>query len=336
MPAVNAGPWLALLPMLAGAILSAAAATGLVTRSLRRRAILDHPNERSSHAVPTPRGGGWGMLVVVGPGWLGLGVNPLVLAGVAVLAAVSWIDDRRNLAPEPRLLAQVLAVLLGLAALGDQARLFQGWLPGWLDHVIAGLCWLWFINLFNFMDGIDGLAGGETVSVTAGLVLVTGSASLGVGAGALTAPALLLAGAGLGFLVWNWQPARVFMGDVGSVPLGFCLGWLLLAAAANGLWLAALLLPLYFVADATITLLRRVAAGKPVLQAHREHFYQRAVQRGWSHARVVAAVLVTNAALIALTVLAPVLGGPVALAGGATAVLTLLWRLHFAVRTTSQ
>jgi UDP-N-acetylmuramyl pentapeptide phosphotransferase/UDP-N-acetylglucosamine-1-phosphate transferase len=337
MPAAEPGSLLLLLLLTVVATLAATLSTGLVTRALRRRAILDHPNERSSHTVPVPRGGGWGILAVVAPGWLWLGVSPLVLAGLALLAAVSWIDDRRNLAPALRLVVQAAAVGLGLIALGDQGRLFQGALPDWLDHGIAGLGWLWFLNLFNFMDGIDGLAGGEAVSVALGLALVTSLGAGGlsaVGAGSLTGPALVLAGAGAGFLVWNWQPARVFMGDVGSVPIGFGLGWLLLAAAGQGLWPAALLLPLYFLTDATVTLLRRAAAGKPVLQAHREHFYQKAVQSGWSHARVVWAVLVTNAGLIALAVLAPAVGWPV-LGVGAALVLMLLWRLGHAITTPS-
>ncbi len=313
-------PW---LPFCAAA-LAGALTTGAVTGVLRHRAILDHPNERSSHAVPTPRGGGWGILLVLLPGWAAFGVAMPVLAGIVGLAAVSWLDDRRGLSPGPRLLVQVVAVAAGLASFDGGALVFQGWLPWGLDRVIAALCWLWFINLFNFMDGIDGLAGGEAVMVAAGLAVAASVAGL---AGGLVVPALVLAGAALGFLVWNWQPAKVFMGDVGSVPVGFALGWLLLAAAAAGLWPAALLLPLYFVADATLTLLRRLAAGRRIWQAHREHFYQRAVQGGRSHAWVTGTVLVANLGLVALAVAAPDLGWP-ALAGGVGVVLALLWRLR--------
>ena len=306
--------------------------TGAVTRYLRQRAILDHPNERSSHAVPPPRGGGWGILLVLVPAWAECGVTPWVLLGVASLAAVSWLDDRHNLAPGPRLLVHGAAVVVGLVALGDEARVFQGWLPGWLDHLITGLCWLWFINLFNFMDGIDGLAGSEAVSVAGGLALVAG---VGGVAGGIVEPAVMLVGAALGFLVWNWSPAKVFMGDVGSIPLGFALGWLLFSAAAAGLWPAALLLPLYFVTDASVTLLRRLFAGKPVFQAHREHFYQRAIQAGRGHAAVVRLVIAANAALIALALAVPALGWPAAVAGGGLVVLALILKLRSAVSTPS-
>ena len=313
-------PWV-LLPAAAAA---SAATTGLVVGWLRRRAILDHPNERSSHAIPTPRGGGWGILLVLVPLWTALGVPVPVLAGLVLLAGVSWLDDRRGLPPGPRLLAQAAAVALGLVALdGSGAGLVcQGWLPAWLDRGLTGLAWLWFINLFNFMDGIDGLAGGEAASVAGGLALVSAAA----GAPGLVAPGLALAGAALGFLGWNWQPARVFLGDVGSVPVGFALGWLLAAAAAAGLLAAALLLPLYFVADATLTLGRRLAAGRRVWQAHREHFYQRAVQGGRRHARVVRAVLAVNGVLAGLALAALWAPWP-ALAGGAAAVGLLLRHL---------
>ena len=176
------------------------------------------------------------------------------------------------------------------------------------------------MNLFNFMDGIDGLAGGEAASIGAGLALV---ASLGALDPALALYGLAAAGAALGFLMWNWHPAKLFMGDVGSVPLGFTLGWLLLVLAASGLWVAALLIPAYFLADATFTLLRRLAEGKKVWQAHREHFYQKATQRGRNHAQVVRLVLALNAALLLLAVASLALGWTVLPAGAAAVVLLL-------------
>jgi UDP-N-acetylmuramyl pentapeptide phosphotransferase/UDP-N-acetylglucosamine-1-phosphate transferase len=154
---------------------------------------------------------------------------------------------------------------------------------------------VWFANLFNFMDGIDGIAGGEATAVGIGIALVAGTG----GAFELIAPSVAVAAAALGFLVWNWHPARIFMGDVGSVPLGYLLGYLLLALAARGEWAAAVILPLYFLADATLTLLRRLARGERVWQAHREHFYQRAVQRGLRHDAVVLRVVAADLVLIA-------------------------------------
>lgn len=271
---------------------------------LRRAAMLDRPNARSSHTTPTPRGGGlavgaaivvaWGLLMQLGaaPGRLAA-----VLAGAVLLAAVSWFDDLRGLSPAARLAAQAVAVGLGMWALAPTGAVFQGWLDGWLDVAAAGLLWLWFVNLFNFMDGIDGLAGAEAAAIGLGLALFAGfGAGYDPGLAALSGA---IAAAALGFLVWNWAPARIFLGDVGSVPLGYLLGFLLLIAAARGHWKIALILPLYFLADATITLLRRLARGERVWRPHREHFYQRAVRRGLGHAEVARRVIAADLVLVA-------------------------------------
>jgi UDP-N-acetylmuramyl pentapeptide phosphotransferase/UDP-N-acetylglucosamine-1-phosphate transferase len=305
--------------------------TGLVVGWLRHRAILDHPNDRSSHTIPTPRGGGWGIMLTLLPAWAALGwatgrmgfLIP-VLAAMALLMAISWIDDRHNLSPVVRLPAQVGAVVLGLTTLPDDALIFQGLLPWVADRAVATLCWVWFINLFNFMDGIDGLAGTEAATVGSGIAVVALLAGLGPEPAWL---GLALAGAALGFLGWNWHPARVFMGDVGSIPLGFALGWLLILLAASGHLAAALLLPLYFVTDATLTLLRRLSDGKRVWQAHREHFYQRAVQSGYRHSAVVRRVLATNLILVGLAALSVAVEWP-ALAAGIAAVGVLLAALR--------
>ncbi|MGY0831576.1 MraY family glycosyltransferase [Azospirillum argentinense] len=311
--------------------------TGRVLAYLRRKAILDHPNDRSSHSIPTPRGGGWGVMLTLLPAWAVIAAtadDPLralpILVGAVALMAVSWMDDRRGLGPAPRFLAQIAAVVAGLSALPSGALpggalpgdglVFQGLLPFWADRLVAAVGWLWFVNLFNFMDGIDGLAGGEAASIGAGLALVAALAGLDP---ALALYGLAAAGAALGFLMWNWHPAKLFMGDVGSVPLGFTLGWLLLALAASGLWVAALLIPAYFLADATFTLLRRLVEGKKVWQAHREHFYQKATQRGRNHAQVVRLVLMLNAALLLLAAASLALGWVVLPAGAAAVVLLL-------------
>ncbi|AWJ89529.1 glycosyl transferase [Azospirillum baldaniorum] len=330
------GP-LALFLALAGSFALSWLLTGRVLAYLRRKAILDHPNDRSSHSIPTPRGGGWGVMLTLLPVWTLIAMtadHPLralpILAGAVALMAVSWMDDRRGLGPAPRFLAQIAAVVAGLTALPGGALpggplpgdglVFQGLLPFWADRLVAAVGWLWFVNLFNFMDGIDGLAGSEAASIGAGLALV---AALGALDPALALYGLAAAGAALGFLVWNWHPAKLFMGDVGSVPLGFTLGWLLLVLAASGLWVAALLIPAYFLADATITLLRRLAEGKKVWQAHREHFYQKATQRGRNHAQVVRLVLALNGTLLLLAVASLALGWTVLPAGGGAVVLLL-------------
>ena len=307
------------------------AATGLLLRQLRRRAIFNHPNERSSHSLPTPHGGGLAVVPMVIIAWIGIGVMgdaaPAVFVVVALalaLAVVFWIDDLRGLPVALRLAAQAAAIATALAAAPVDRAYVSAVLPPAVDLFIAGVLWLWFVNLFNFMDGIDGLAGSETASIGIGVAAVVMIAG---GAGDLPALGIALAAAALGFLAWNWQPAKVFLGDVGSVPLGFVTGWLLLELAARGQAVAALILPLYYLADATLTLARRAARGERVWQAHREHFYQRAVRRGLGHAAVVRHVLAVNVLLVGLASVAAA-GRPwVALAGAVVAVGTLLFLL---------
>ena len=331
--------WLA-ATVTAGAGAVAFLGTRALIPLLSRTAVLDRPNERSLHAVPTPRGGGIAVILAILSAWLvaiAAGAVPqrlpAVVGGAAVLAAVSWFDDRRGLAPAPRLVAHIAAVAVGLLALRPTGQLvhdwlmpagpvFQGWLPPALDIAGAALLWVWFVNLFNFMDGIDGLAGSEAAAIAAGLLLfATVGAGRDPGLAMLAAP---IGAAAIGFLVWNWAPARIFLGDVGSVPLGYLLGFLLLFVAARGHWRIAVILPLYFLADATITLLRRLARRERVWQAHRQHFYQRAVRRGLTHAAVASRVIAANFVLIGSGWAAENGWGVAAVALAAAVVLALL------------
>lgn len=219
-----------------------------------------------------------------------------VALGTSLLALVSWIDDLRGLSPGVRLVAQGAAVTIGILVLPGTRSGLEAWLGPTLYFAAAGLIWVWWINLFNFMDGIDGLAVSEAAAICGGLLLFAV-----VGNGADPTAALLAAGiigAAIGFLVWNWQPARIFLGDVGSVPLGYLSGFLLLDVATRGRWKIALILPLYFLADATITLFRRLLAGERVWEPHRQHFYQQAVRNGLSHPAVVKRVIAADLLLI--------------------------------------
>ena len=319
---------LLLLAVAAVAFAISCVATRVLIGMLQRGAVLDLPNARSSHVLPTPRGGGIAVIGTIVLAWLVLwaqGIVPMASAVIALaaaaLAVVSWIDDLRGLSPGVRLLVQFAAVAAGMLVLPD-GRLFQGWLPPSLDVIAGALIWVWFVNLFNFMDGIDGIDGAEAAAIGLGIVLVAsvgGAIDLG-----LAAPAVAVAAASLGFLVWNWAPARIFLGDVGSVPLGYLLGFLLFELARRGQWAAALILPLYFLADASLTLLRRLLRGERVWQAHREHFYQRAVQRGLSHAAVVLRVIAADLVLIGSACAAATGWGFAALAVAALTVLALL------------
>lgn len=314
-----------------------ALSTGAVLTWLRRRAILDAPNERSNHDLPTPRGGGLAIIATIAIGWTVLhlavpevapGLTPVLIVAALGLCAVSWIDDLRGLGAMVRLPAHLLACALGVWALPGDGALFQGLMPVWLDVSITTLIWAGFLNFYNFMDGIDGITGVETVGIAGGIALLC-LLSPGLGA---PGPVLVVAAAAIGFLIWNWPPARLFMGDVGSVPLGYCLGWFLLLLASQGAWAAALILPAYYLADAGLTLARRAARLEKIWRAHNEHFYQRAVagalergtERAAAHRGVVMRIALTNIVLVALAALSleqPIL----ALLGAAVVVGVLLW-----------
>jgi UDP-N-acetylmuramyl pentapeptide phosphotransferase/UDP-N-acetylglucosamine-1-phosphate transferase len=282
--------------------------TGGVLGWLKRRAILDRPVDRSAHRVPVPRGGGLAVVPVVLAAWVALALGGLAPAGAAVAAAaaaglalLSWLDDLGGLPIGLRLLAHVVAVALGVASLPAGA-VFQGLLPPLLDHIAAALVWVWFVNLYNFMDGIDGITGVETAALGIGLPLA--AALGGLPDDGTAALALSLAAAGLAFLRWNWHPAKLFLGDVGSVPLGYLAAWLLLGLAAQGVWAPALILPLYYLADAGLTMARRMLRGERFWEPHRQHFYQRALGSDGDHAAVTRLIAAADILLIALAALA--------------------------------
>ncbi len=298
----------------------------LLTGSIRRYAsarLLDHPNDRSSHAVPTPRGGGLSFVVVIS-GALPLltlaGLLPwsvtIAFAATLPVAMIGFLDDHRPVSAALRLLVHALAAAWGLYWLGGLLPLSWGAAVidlGWPGQLLAWIGLVWLLNLFNFMDGIDAIAGAEAVTVLAGMALVMGlTGELG-----FILPLLIAAGAVAGFLLWNLPPARIFMGDVGSGYLGLLLGLLALLGTVHSprtLWSWVIMLAC-FVTDATVTLLRRLLRREAVHHAHRSHAYQRAARRWHSHGRVSGAVAVINlvwllpwAAAVALGLTHPLIG----------------------------
>lgn len=332
MPASAASAALWLL----SAFILSLALTRLVLGWLRDRSMMDIPNERSSHSVPTPRGGGLAVTAVLLTGWAIAGLTATVpvafwavLAGAFTLSVVSWLDDRLNLSRRLRFGLHFATALLGTLLLPETVQVFQGWLPLWADRALTVLGWVWFINLYNFMDGIDGITGVETASIGSGLVLI--GALIPVASLPYTPLGLTAAGAALGFLVFNWHPAKLFLGDVGSVPLGYLLGFALILLAADGALAAALLLPAYYLLDATVTLLKRLFQGKAIGQAHREHFYQQAVHTGgMRHSRVSMLVLAANLCLTGAAALSVTGRGlpALALATVSLTVIVVLFRRH--------
>ncbi len=264
----------------------------LMLRSPLARRLVDRPNERSLHSEPTPRVGGIGLLVGALPvaAWAGGPQLVAVIACAVVLAGVSLADDYRSLPVVVRLAAHLAAAAVAGVELGANAAIL----------VLVAFAIAWMTNLFNFMDGSDGLAGGMAVIGFGAYALAAQVA----GAQGLALCSLALASAAAGFLAHNFPPARVFLGDAGSIPLGFLAGALGLAGYTAGAWPAWFPVLVFspFIADASMTLLRRIVRRERVWRAHRDHYYQRLVLSGWTPTRLAlsAYALMLASALVAL------------------------------------
>jgi UDP-N-acetylmuramyl pentapeptide phosphotransferase/UDP-N-acetylglucosamine-1-phosphate transferase len=304
--------WPTMLEWASVVAIAAILSAGLIIllRPVLARYALAKPNARSSHKIPTPQGGGMAVLgatlavtsaiLVVHPAH-GHGMMAqfgLVAAASIVLAALGAIDDIVPLDALPRLVVQVFTVAVVVAALPADTQV-AAFVPWWVERVILVVAGVWFVNLVNFMDGIDWMTVAEVLPMTIGVLLLGIFEALPPLA-TLVAAALL--GAMIGFAPFNRPVARLFLGDVGSLPIGLLLFWLLLQLAIHGHLAAALLLPLYYVADTTIVLIRRTINGEPITQAHRSHFYQKATERGFTVLDVVCRVFVVNVVLVGLAV----------------------------------
>jgi Fuc2NAc and GlcNAc transferase len=271
------------------------------------RALIDIPNERSSHDKPTPRGGGLAIVlfflgavgVIYGLGILGCSEFMALFGGSVLAAGIGFLDDHHPIAAHRRLMVHILAAIWSLGWIGG----FPGFSFGAIDLDLglfgypAGVLFLvWMLNLFNFMDGIDGIAGSEGlfVSLAAAVFCYLGGSSSSPDV-AVQILVFLAAGC-LGFLLWNWPPASLFMGDTGSGFLGFILGSIALMTAHKGIlniWCWLILFGV-FIADATVTLLRRVWRGERWYEAHRTHAYQHLSRRFGSHRTVTLSVIAIN------------------------------------------
>lgn len=292
-----------MISLAAGVAVGSWAGVALVRRYAARH-LLDLPNERSSHSQPTPRGGGLALVVahllgMVGAAWLGIVGDSLVavlIGAGTVVAAVGFVDDHRHVPAPLRLSLHFLAFGWATWWLGGLPPIDFGWSVidlGWVGTALMVCYCAWFLNLFNFMDGIDGIAAAQALSMSlsaAVLLHVVGPGAVG------SMPLGLLASSTAGFLVWNWPPARIFMGDVGSGYLGFALGALAIWTVGEG-WLTPwvwLILGGAFLADATVTLFVRACSQAKLAAAHRSHAYQRLSRHWGSHRRVTVAFATVN------------------------------------------
>ncbi len=285
-------------------VLTAFGLTWLLRRYALSRSLIDVPNPRSSHSVPTPRGGGIAIVLsflgatvwLLSTNNLGVSLAVALLGGGGLVALIGFLDDHGHIAARWRLLGHFIAAVWALYWLGGSPPLtLFGILMemGWLGDVLVAVYLVWLLNLYNFMDGIDGIASVEAICVSLGGVLLYFLSGVGLEGVRVV---LALTAAAAGFLWWNFPPARIFMGDAGSGFLGIVLGIFSLQAgwAEPALFWAWLILLGVFIVDATLTLLRRLLRGERVYEAHRSHAYQCASRRQGRHLPVTLAVAGLN------------------------------------------
>lgn len=294
---------------LAAAVLAALTSyliTGAIRPLLLRHALAS-PNARSSHRIPTPQGAGIAVIaatlivaaaVFTFNGAADMKIPVTVFGATLFIAIVGFADDLHSIPVLPRLLLQGLAVAAVIFTAPEDLRVVPA-CPLWIERGLLLLAGLWFVNLVNFMDGLDLMTAAEAVPISAAIVML---GWLGEFPATATIVAAALCGALLGFAPFNRPVAKIFLGDVGSLPIGLLLGWCLLQLAWHQQFVAALLLPMYYLSDATLTLLRRMARREPFWAAHRSHFYQRATDNGFSVWRVVSEVFALNIGLAALAI----------------------------------
>lgn len=326
-------PYLSLAAALLAVLLSAVVTWAI--RPLMLRHALAKPNARSSHRIPTPQGAGVAVIaatliaagaVIAFAGPSAMKLPAVVFAATLFIAAVGFADDVHSIPVLPRLLLQGASVAAIVFTAPDSLRIADA-LPLWLERGLVLVAGLWFVNLVNFMDGLDLMTAAEAVPVSAAIALL---GWLGEVPASTTITSAALCGALLGFTPFNKPVAKIFLGDVGSLPIGLLLGWCLLQLAWHQQLAACVLLPLYYLTDATITLLRRMAKREPFWAAHRSHYYQRATDNGFTVWQVVREVFALNVVLAALAIASTRLQSPamsiLLVAVGALAVVLVLYR----------
>ncbi len=292
--------WLYSIVLALSTFLMTFASSAFALNVLKGSKMQDVPNERSNHSIAVPRGGGVAVMVALGCFLLIAGTQGLLLWAMIGVAIISFADDWTDVPALQRLAVHFAAACLALMAL--HGPVFQGLLPFWADHLVAVFLLTFWLNLYNFMDGIDGITGAQTVALGLGLVVLSAASGTAINVG-LGVDGMLLAVACIAFLMFNWHPAKMFLGDVGSAPLGILTGFYMMELASYGYWEAALILPAYYLADGGYTLAKRALKGEKIWEAHSQHAYQQAVRNHNSHDEVVRWIMAGNLVLLVLAML---------------------------------
>jgi UDP-N-acetylmuramyl pentapeptide phosphotransferase/UDP-N-acetylglucosamine-1-phosphate transferase len=275
----------------------------LITKPLivffKKKQIVDTPNQRTNHKIPTPRGGGLAILICTLICFTTIELQShtnyyliYLITAISICAAISLFDDIFNISIFLRICFQILAIYLTINSLPSYNTTILPYLSLTIEKTLIAVSLLGFINIYNFMDGIDGLAASQTIYIAI-IVLIFSVINPQIDP-SISYICLSIVGSCLGFLIYNWHPAKIFMGDVGSVTLGLICGWLLINLAIYGYIAAAIIIPGYYLADGITTILKRLVQKKKIWQAHSEHYYQVALRKGNSHSQVTKKIISCN------------------------------------------
>lgn len=295
------------------ALISASLITLILVRQLTSLDLVDQPNDRRMHKVVTPRGGGLAIVAIVIIGFLAfeyLSTKALlqslkIIPVFTVIAAISFLDDLRTVQISIRLIIHLLCAGLAIFLFLYPLPLLGETLPSLADFILSTICLAGFLNIYNFLDGTDGITASESIHLSATILMLCYlrfNVIINVNF-IIVVTTIILAGC-LSFLMFNWPPAKIFFGDVGSISLGFLIGLclLLIAASSPELFVAAIIASLYYLADGSLTILIRLINREKIWQPHLKHFFQRAIRRGMTPKQVVMQIILCNSLLMMLTI----------------------------------
>ncbi|MCV6599548.1 MAG: glycosyltransferase family 4 protein [Alphaproteobacteria bacterium] len=272
--------------------------TKLSISFFNHKKILDIPNNRSFHSKPTPTGGGWAIIIpTITLAIISKAMTPSILIGALILISISWLNDLKHIKPSVRLIFHSIAIGIALLSLDLTGNiLLPNNIPNFIDRAIIFTAWLWFINLYNFMDGADGMTASETLCLCFGVLFISLFIFMPT---SIINLCLILIGSCSAFLIFNWHPAKIFLGDTGAIFIGYIVGYILLTIAKNGYIAIAIILPLYYIMDTSLVLCKRILKREKIFEAHQKQYFHRSIIKvKRTHCQTVKKVILFNILLI--------------------------------------
>ncbi len=295
------------------ALISSSLLTRILIKKLSYLGVVDKPGDRRAHKKITPRGGGLSVVAVLIIGFIAfeyLSTNVFIesqkiIPIFSLIAAISFLDDLKTIRVFFRLITHLICAGLSIYLFLYPRLLFHGLFPMGIDFILATICLVGFLNIYNFLDGIDGITAAESIhlSITL-LILCYLRFNTIINVNFIIAIATITLACSIGFLIFNWHPAMIFLGDVGSISLGFLIGLclLLISASTIELFIASGIASLYYIADGSLTIFIRLINKERIWQPHLKHFFQKAIKKGMTQKQVVHRIIICNSLLMVFSI----------------------------------